>query len=139
MKKLGRVEGRVYRKKVYKVTKGDDVFEGDTDEVVKYLDTSLHVFNSTKWRCTRRRKPFKLKGYTIEHTQNRTSERVYLVVNADGKEVSRGSLRKLALEYGYTLNSLKCYASNHKPMTIRRKKYYFVPTEEYDVVWKRVH
>ena len=140
MKKIGRVNGKVYRKNVYSVTKdGIQVFEGTTDEVIKYLNVSVHVFNTIMWRCRKNKKPLKYKGYVLKRTQNCLGERVYAVIGRhDGKEVIRGSVRKLAAEYGYKVGSLRNYISSKKPLIHRRKKYDLVPTGEYDIIWKRV-
>ena len=139
LKKLGRVDEKVYRTNVYKITKGDEVFEGTTEEVIKYLNTTAHIFNSTLWRCRKKNKPLKFKGYIMENTQCCIGEKVYAVVSESGEEILRGSIRKLAAEYGYKMGTLRNYVSNHKPIILKRKKYNLVPTGEYDIIWKRVH
>ena len=140
LKKLGRVDGKVYRKNVYSVIKdGVQVFEGTTDEVIKYLNVNAHVFNTIMWRCRKNKKPLKYKGHVLKLTQKCIGERVFAVVSQlDGKEVLRGSLRKIAAEYKYKMGSLRNYVTRGKPILIRRKKYDLVPTGEYDIIWKRV-
>lgn len=140
MKKIGRVEGKVYRKKVYQVFKGEEVvFEGTTDEIVEFLHGSKHVFNTIQWRSRYFKRPLRYRGYSFKLTNICTGERVYAVVNKDtGEEVFRGSKRKIAAEYGYKMATLKTYISTGKPIIRRRTKYNLVPTNEYDIVWKRV-
>ena len=140
MKKIGRVDGKVYRKNVYRVFKNDElVFEGVTDDVIDFLNVDRKVFNTTLWRCRRRKSPLKYKGYTLQRSQYCTGERIFAVVGQhNGKEILRGSMRKIAAEFKYKVATLKNYISNKKPIILRRKKYDLIPTGEYDIVWKRV-
>lgn len=137
VKKLREVDKPEHWQYVYKATNGEEEFEGTITEIAEHFN-----LNDTYLRravCRDRKSGYRVtlyREFALERTYLQSTERLYAVINDRGEKVTEGSARKLSLQFGYPLGTIKTYCSNSAYMVIRRRKYYFRPINKWNLVWK---